>query len=100
LAKPGLAVVADQEYHIRFLVRSTRSRNILFGIWQDHAPWDCLGYSEELAISSRWQAIGRRFTATTGDSQAYFGFWLGGQPGTVDLLICSIRAIGPKKSVG
>ena len=100
MARPGLSVVAGQEYHIRFLVRATRNRNILFGVWQDHAPWDGLGYGEELAISPKWQVIGRKFTAATSDPQGYFGYWLGGETGTVDLLICSIRPIGPKKSVG
>ncbi len=98
MARPGLAVTSGLEYHIRFLVRSTRNRNILFGIWQDHAPWEGLGYCEELTISGKWQVIGRKFTATTSDPQGYFGFWLGGEPGSVDLLVCSIRPTGPKKS--
>ena len=96
MARPGLAVVAGKEYHIRFLVRATHNRNILFGIWQDHAPWEGLGYGEELAVSNKWQVIGRKFTASTSDPQGYFGFWLGGEAGTVDLLICSIRPIGQR----
>ena len=91
MARPGLAVIAGQEYHIRFLARANRNRKIFFGIWQDHAPWDGLGYCEELTLSNKWQTIGRKFTATSEDRQGYFGFWLGGDVGTVDLLICSIR---------
>ena len=52
MAKPGLTFTAGKQYHIRFLVRATRSRNILFGVWQDHAPWDGLGYGEQIAIST------------------------------------------------
>ena len=100
MARPGLSVIAGQQYHIRFLVRATRNRSIVFGIWQDHAPWSDLGYCEELAVDNKWQVIGRKFTAINDDRQGYFGFWLGGECGTVDLLVCSIRPVGPKKSVG
>jgi 4-hydroxybenzoate polyprenyltransferase len=100
LARPGLAVVAGREYRIRFAVRASRNRNITFGIWQDHAPWEGLGHCEDLPVSTKLQVIQRKFTATADDPSAYFGFWLGGEPGAVDLLMCSIRPTGPKNSVG
>jgi 4-hydroxybenzoate polyprenyltransferase len=91
LARSGLKFVAGREYHIRFLVRSNVPRKIVFGVWQDHAPWESLGYVEELQLSSEWQKIGRRFIASSDDSPGYLGVWAGGEMGTVDILIGSIR---------
>ena len=92
LARPGVRIAAGQRYSIAFLVRSTKPRKITFGVWQDHAPWESLGFSEEIEVSRKWQAVGRRFVAETDDPRGYLGFWVGGQPGTVDLLVCYIRA--------
>ena len=96
LARPGLAVTAGSEYQIRFKVRAARHRTIVFGVWQDHAPWDGIGYYEELQVSPEWQVVDRSFTATSDDPQGYFGFWLGGEPGIVNLFTCTIRATNPE----
>jgi hypothetical protein len=96
LARPGIKIVAGKRYSIAFLARSTRARKISFGVWQDHAPWDGLGFSEEIEVSRKWQAVGRRFVATSDDPHGYLGFWVGGEPGTVDLLVCYIGQTSSK----
>ena len=96
LARPGIRIVAGKQYSIAFLVRSKHPRRIAFGVWQDHAPWDGLGFSEEIEVSRKWQAVGRRFVAATNDPRGYLGFWVGGEPGSVDLLVCYIRPTSAK----
>jgi 4-hydroxybenzoate polyprenyltransferase len=94
IARPGLALRAGEEYVIRFQVRCDRKRKLAFGVWQDHAPWQGLGYYEDLWVSTERQYIERRFTATADDKRAYFGFWLGGDTGSVQILRCRLRALG------
>jgi hypothetical protein len=93
LARPGLVLRSGRQYRIRFRVRAANARSIMFGVWQDHAPWDGIGLCEELSVSERWQKIDRQFHAALDEKHGYFGFWLGGEPGSVDLSGCSIRPI-------
>jgi 4-hydroxybenzoate polyprenyltransferase len=92
LARPGLAVSCGSDYQARFKIRSNRNRKVVFGLWQDHAPWESLGYCEELEISTEWQTVWRTFTATADDRHGYFGFWLGGEDGSVEVWRLSVRA--------
>jgi 4-hydroxybenzoate polyprenyltransferase len=97
LARPNLHLRAGTQYRIRFLIRATRPRTITVGLWQDHAPWQSLGYSETLHLTRSFRAVQRTVTATADDPHSYLGFWLGGQPGAIDLWLCTIRAIPAPK---
>jgi len=99
LARPGLQLRQGEEYRIRFGVHATRPRRIMFGVWQDHAPWEQLGHCEQFEVSSKWRLVQRTFIALSDDPHAYFGFWLGGDPGSVDIVLCSIRPVHRKDSV-
>lgn len=96
LVRPGLTVRAGQQYRVHLMVRADRERRILFGVWQDHAPWEGLGLCEEWTISSRWLHISSRFIARDDDAHGYLGLWLGGETGSVEVRRCSIRAAGRK----
>jgi len=99
LVRPGLPIRGGSEYLARFKVRSDRNRKIVFGIWQDHEPWEPLGHCEELQVSPEWQTVWRTFTATGDDRYAYFGFWLGGEQGSVDVWRLVMRKVHPSDSI-
>jgi 4-hydroxybenzoate polyprenyltransferase len=93
--RDGLSIRSHQQYVIRLKIRSDRPREIVFGVWQDHPPWDDMGFCEPLRLSAAWQTISRRFTARADDRQSYLGIWVGGMPGSVELRRWSIRAVPP-----
>jgi hypothetical protein len=74
-------------------MRADKPREILFGVWQDHAPWQAAGFSEQFRLSDHWQCIRRRFTAVDDEPRGYLGLWLGGDAGSVDVRRWTIRAI-------
>ncbi len=96
IVRPGLTVRAGQRYRVSLTVRADCTRRILFGVWQDHAPWEGLGFCEERQISRNWLHISKKFTAGKDDASGYLGLWLGGESGAVEVRQCSIRASGPK----
>lgn len=96
LCRPGIAVRAGQQYDVKFMIRSNQPRNILFGIWQDHAPWELLGYCESADITSEWRLFERTFTIDRDDSSGYFGIWMGGAPGSLDVSRCSLTQSNQK----
>jgi hypothetical protein len=89
----GLAIRCGQQYEISLKMRADKPREILFGVWQDHAPWQAAGFTEQLRLSDRWQRIQRQFTAMDDEPQGYLGLWLGGDAGSVDVRRWTIRAI-------
>jgi 4-hydroxybenzoate polyprenyltransferase len=100
ITHPGLKVASGGVYRVKFKVRADRSRNIKFGVWQDHEPWQNLGFCEDFAVTSEWKSIWRRFTATGDDRHGYFGFWMGGEPGSVDIRLCSVRPAHRSGKIG
>ncbi len=100
LALPGLAVRNGAQYAVKFNIRADRSRTILFGVWQDHAPWQVLGFCEHLEVTPDWHMVERTFATDSDDNHSYFGIWMGGSPGSVDVSRCSIHPAAPQDSVG
>jgi len=94
--RAGLAIRSGQQYRINLKVRADRSRTILFGVWQNHEPWETRGYCEQLCLSSKWQHVQREFTANDDEPHGYLGLWLGGDPGSVEVRCWSISAVGPR----
>ena len=91
--RDGLAIRARQQYVIRLKMRADRPREIMFGVWQDHAPWEDLGCCDQLRLSSSWQTVSRQFVARDDDQQSYLGLWVGGKPGSVEVRRWSISAV-------
>ena len=100
LARPGLRLCRGREYLVRYIVRADRTRKLTFGVWQDHAPWEGLGCCEEIEISTGWQIVRTRFTASHDDTRGYLGFWLGAEAGSVYLWCSALRPVRAKDSVG
>jgi 4-hydroxybenzoate polyprenyltransferase len=100
LALPGLAVRNGAEYDVKFNIRADRSRTILFGVWQDHAPWELLGFCEHLEVTPDWHMVERTFAANSDDRHSYFGIWMGGNAGSIDVSRCSIHPAANKDSIG
>jgi hypothetical protein len=100
LARPGVRVLGGAAYQVRFKVRSDRSRSIMFGVWQDHAPYQALGHCEQLQVTTEWQTVWRTFSASSDERRGYFGFWMGGEAGSVDVWRCSVRPLASKDSIG
>jgi 4-hydroxybenzoate polyprenyltransferase len=100
LARPGVQVRHGAEYQVKFKVRSDRVRSIVFGVWQDHAPYEAVGHCEQLEVTPEWQTVWRTFAASSDEPRGYFGFWMGGEAGSVDLWRCSVRPLANKSSIG
>jgi len=96
VTRTGFAIRAGREYRMRLKVRADLTRRIVFGVWRDHAPWDCVGHCEELEVLSQWQMVEWRFVASAGEALAYLGVWLGGDCAALELCECSLRAIPPE----
>ena len=92
----GLSIRSRQHYVIRLKMRADQPREIMFGVWQDHAPWNDLGCCEQLHLSTAWQTVSRQFTAHADDRESYFGLWVGGMQGSVELRRWSIKAVAAK----
>jgi hypothetical protein len=92
LQRPGLVLREGSQYRIDLTIRSDHARRIVFGVWQDHPPWDNLGFFEETKISEHWVLLSRRFAAARDEEQAYLGLWLGGEDAAVEVRRCALRA--------
>jgi hypothetical protein len=91
----GLLIQSGRQYLMKLNMRADAPREIMFGVWQDHAPWQALGCCEGLSLSQEWQTICRQFTATQDESHGCMGFWLGGWEGAVEVRRWSIEIVKP-----
>ncbi len=94
----GLNIQSGQQYLMKLKMRADQPREIMFGVWQDHEPWQALGYCEGLSLSQEWQTIWREFTAPVDERHAYMGLWLGGHAGSVDVRGWSIETVNTNLS--
>jgi 4-hydroxybenzoate polyprenyltransferase len=95
--RDGLNIRSQQQYVIRLKMRADRPREILFGVWQNHAPWEDMGCCEPLRLSAAWQTVSQLFTARADDRHSYLGLWVGGMPGSVELRRWSISAVPARR---
>jgi glycosyltransferase involved in cell wall biosynthesis len=94
LLKPYRPLRACQSYTVRLEARSNSTRTVTVGVWQNHAPWLCLGLSQTEEISTDWAAFDWTFDAAENEEHAYLGLWLGGATGTLDVRRFSMHQLG------
>jgi len=94
LLKPYRPLRAGQSYMVRLEVRSSSARAVTVGVWQNHAPWLCLGLRQIKEISTEWAAFDWTFDAAENEEHAYLGLWLGGATGTLEVRRFYIHQLG------
>jgi glycosyltransferase involved in cell wall biosynthesis/4-hydroxybenzoate polyprenyltransferase len=92
LTRPLRSVRACEQYNVKLELRADKPRRAIVGLWQDHAPWNSLGFAEELHLTNGWTILERSFAAVEDEERAYFGIWLGGDNVPVEIRRCSIRS--------
>jgi 4-hydroxybenzoate polyprenyltransferase len=85
LVQTGTRLRRGSEYWISLRIRSETARTVALGIWQDHEPWNELGYYEVLPTNERWQTIWRRVRIVAGDRRGQLAIWLGEDEGAVEI---------------
>jgi hypothetical protein len=91
LARAGLNVQAGDQFRLRFTIRASHRRTIMFGVWEDHASWSGIGSCEHLQVDSSRQRVIRDITINVSDPKGYLGFWLGGEAGSIEISRCRLR---------
>lgn len=93
IARGGVRLKAGETYRVDLVVRSRRSRRVIVGVWQDHAPWDGCGFYQELGVGRGLCLMRRTFVAPKDEPHAFLGLWLGGETPTVQLIYWTVRRL-------
>jgi hypothetical protein len=78
-------VVRGETYALRFEARADVNRPLTYSLVRGTEPWDSLGVSEEITVTTRWTRVDDRFQATDDDGNARATFLLGIADGSVEL---------------
>lgn len=60
----NLALQAGRAYRVRFAARASTPTTIAVDVMRDSDPWDSLGFSETINLTTAWQVFDYTFTAT------------------------------------
>lgn len=77
LNRPGVVVVKDQEYVLRFRARASANRPINVAVGRAYGDYRSLGLYREVAVTENWQPFEFVFNPTDGDANARIFFDLG-----------------------
>jgi endo-beta-N-acetylglucosaminidase D len=80
LFQPGLPVVSNQRYTLRFNARADSSRTIKMFLHLNKTPNTNLGLNQVVNLTSNWQAFEFTFTATGSTTDARLRLWFSNQP--------------------
>ncbi|MHC4890972.1 MAG: carbohydrate binding domain-containing protein, partial [Planctomycetota bacterium] len=78
LNQGGFAVKAGRYYTVIFEAAADKSRNISCSVSQAHSPWNNLGLSQRVELTSNWQTFRYSFVARADDDNARISFSFGG----------------------
>lgn len=85
LVHGDLSVEQARWYAVRFCARAAMPRTVTCGVQQDHAPWQGLGYFQEVALTEQWQTFLGGFEATLTESHAALSWNLGASRHAVEI---------------
>lgn len=90
----GRVVLASQKPHtVHFRARAACPRPVTVNISKFLAPWDGLGLTEEVELSTDWQSYAYDFFPIRAESDACVAFWLGGADGAVEFADVAVTPI-------
>ncbi|BCW95287.1 MAG: carbohydrate binding domain-containing protein [Fimbriimonadales bacterium] len=93
--QPQLRFEAGRIYTLRFAARASSPRRIGLSVMQARAPWEWLGFSQEIALDAQWRVFEFSFTLPRGDENARINFFrLAMEAGEVELAEFSLRPGG------
>jgi len=83
---PGLELVKDQIYTLRFWIRASSERGVAIAAMQAHDPWQSLGLQTNITVDSQWQQWTFSFVASDNEPNARINFGnLGSALGWVEI---------------
>ena len=93
--RSGLKLQSGQPYTLTFWARTDREREISACVGQAQAPWENLGLSSPVSLTTQWQQFHFTFSASESDDNARVGFSdLGKQTGAYWFAGVSLRPSG------
>jgi len=93
LVQAGFALKKDAPYTLTFQMRSDKPRRAAVNCMMAHEPWERLGLSADLQLTSQWRAFRFTFVAERDDANARVSF-TSLSPGTYELACVSLRPGG------
>ncbi len=72
--RSDLEITGGQPYTLTFWARADCEREITARVGQAHAPWENLGLSSPVSLTTEWQQFHFTFSASDGDDNARVGF--------------------------
>jgi hypothetical protein len=91
MRQPG--VEAGQPYRIRFMAKADRPRKAYVGVARADAPWDGLGWYQEIDLTNKWRWVEAEFVATGDSDAARVHFNVGLEAVSVDLKDVSLSGL-------
>jgi len=74
---PSLAIRADQRSTVSFRARAAAPRAMLVTLAQNHAPWQAVGLSATVELTTEWQDFRLQFIGTIDEPDAILRMNLG-----------------------
>lgn len=96
--QPGLRLIGGQVYTLTFSARASRPRPLDVSVMMAHDPWQPLGLSETVNLTTQWQTFTRTFLATATDPQSRVNF--GGLGTSLDTVWFADVRLQPGGQVG
>jgi len=84
-SQSGLKIEDGRYYTVCFTASADAPRPLNCGVKQAHAPWQMLGLSRTVKLTTEWKTYRLGFTATGGDDDARVTFVLGDDDATIHL---------------
>jgi len=65
--------------------RADAKRRMIVGAWQNHEPWECADFFQEVELRNEIDTFSWTFTPASSDDSVRFGIWAGGQESGIDV---------------
>ncbi len=83
----------DRLYTFSFRARADAPKKISLSLRTDHSPWDSLGFSKSVDLTTEWKTFSFTFTPSTGDEKARLDI-AGFSPGVFEFADSSLKPGG------
>lgn len=97
LSHPGWSVARGRAYRVRFRARADGQRPIVVETSQARAPWEGLGLSDQVHLTTEWREYMRDFVATADEASSAVRFSVGQSPLGVEVAAVALAAVPPER---